>query len=388
VRPALSVAVGDHVAKGQVLFADRHRPEIVFTAPCGGEVVAVERGPRRSLASLTIKRGGDEALEFDPLSGEPAREAVRSLLLRSGLWPAIIARPFGRIANPDATPHAIFVTATDSNPLAADPAIVLAPYTEVFRAGLEALKALTAGLVYVCQPPGRSFAEGCSDRIRTVTFRGPHPSGLAGTHIHHLAPVGNGREVWQINYQDVIAAGILVTSGRLWTKRVIALAGPAIQNPRLMPARMGADLDDVLGTDLKPGSVRVISGSVLSGRASQYLGRYHQQVSVLFEGWHKPDGGPLARLWSALRSPPDSTALHGHAGPLIPVEAFDRVMPLRILPTPLLRALAVGDQETARRLGCLELVEEDVALLSYVCPGRIDFGPLLRNVLNDIAEGD
>jgi Na+-transporting NADH:ubiquinone oxidoreductase subunit A len=388
VRPALSVEVGDRVAKGQVLFVDRHRPEITFTAPCAGQVVAIKRGPRRSLASLVINRLGDDSIEFDALSGEPTREAVRSLLLRGGLWPAVIARPFGRIADPDATPVAIFVTAMDSNPLAADPATVLAPYTEVFRAGLEGLKTLTDGSVYVCQAPGRSFAEGCSDPIRSVTFRGPHPAGLPGTHIHHLAPVGDGATVWQINYQDVIAAGILFTSGRLWTKRVISLAGPAVQKPRLVLTRIGADIDQLIDGDLKPGNVRVISGSVLSGRASHYLGRYHQQVSVLFEGWHRPDGGPLARLWSALRSPPDSTSLHGTPGALIPVDAFERVMPLRILPTPLLRALAVGDQETARRLGCLELVEEDVALLSYVCPGKIDFGPLLRNVLNDIAEGD
>lgn len=386
VRPALSVEVGDRVAKGQTLFVDRHRPEVTFTSPCAGEVAAIERGPRRSLASLVIHRDGDKALEFKPLAAEPTREAVQTVILQAGLWPALIARPFGRIANPDATPDAIFVTAIDTNPLAADPAIALVPYAEVFRAGLQALTKLTDGQVYLCQGNGRPLVEDAGDRVLTVTFRGPHPAGLPGTHIHHLAPVGSGRLVWQINYQDVVAIGILVSSGRLWTKRVISLAGPAVQKPRLLLTRLGADLDQVIAGALWPGDVRVVSGSVLSGRAAHYLGRYHQQVSVLFEGWHRPDGGPLARVWSALRSPPDSTLVHGNGGPLIPVEAFERVLPMNIHPTPLLRALAVGDQEAARRLGCLELIEEDVALLSYVSPSKTEFGPLLRNILDSIAE--
>ena len=383
VRALLSVAVGDRVKLGQTLFVDRHRPAIAFTAPSAGTVTAINRGPRRSLASLVIDRSGDDEVEFDRPGANPSRQDAQALLLRSGLWPAFIARPFGRIPDPAAAPAAIFVTAMDTNPLAADAAVVLAPYEEAFRAGLEAIRALTDGPVYVCQAPGKSLADGCSKPIQSVTFQGPHPAGLPGTHIHHLAPVGGGRVAWQINYQDVIAIGILFASGKLWTDRVISVAGPGVRRPGLVRAPIGADIDDLVAGNLKGGALRVISGSVLSGRTARYLGRYHQQVSVLHEGWSEPVDRFLGRYWPRH----DSTMLNGESGPLVPTALLDRVMPLRILPVPLLRALSVGDEESAETLGCLELIEEDVALLSYACPGKTNYGPLLRRVLDSLAEG-
>ena len=382
VRFKIAVEVGARVARGQALLIDRHRPEIVVTAPDAGEVAAIERGPRRSLAALVIRRDGDDAVAFDRPAGKSDGEAARALLMKSGLWPAFVARPFGRIPDPDAVADAIFVTAMDTNPLAADAAVVLAPYLAPFRSGLQVLTALTEGPVYVCQAPGPDLAEGAGERVRTVRFRGPHPAGLAGTHVHHIAPVGGGRRVWQINYQDVIAIGMLFDDGRLWSERVVAVAGPAIRDPALFRVPLGANIDELLAGMLKPGPARTVSGSVLSGRVSHYLGRYHQQVSVLPAIGGPNRRGLLARLWRGVAD----AAADGWPAPIIPTAAHERVLPFRILPVPLLRALAVGDDETASRLGCLELLEEDMALLSYACSSETDYGPLLRRTLDSLAE--
>jgi Na+-transporting NADH:ubiquinone oxidoreductase subunit A len=384
IRPKLSVVVGDRVRLGQTLFVDRHRPRIAFTAPSSGTVRSIDRGARRSLTSLVIDCERDDEVEFDRPKSELTREQTQECLLSSGLWPAFITRPFGRIPNPDTAPAAIFVTAMDTNPLAADASAVLALYADEFRGGLEVIRVLTDGPVYVCQAPGKSLAGALGKPIESVTFRGPHPAGLPGTHIHHLAATGGGRVVWHINYQDVIAVGKLGASGRLWTDRIISLAGPGVRQPALMQTRIGADIDELVTGKLKSGDLRIISGSVLSGRVARYLGRYHQQISVLYEGSGAASGsGLLSRLWARH----GGTSLNGRPGPLIPNAALDGVMPLQILAVPLLRALSVGDVETAEKLGCVELIEEDVALLSHVCPSKSDYGPLLRQVL-DAVEGE
>jgi Na+-transporting NADH:ubiquinone oxidoreductase subunit A len=211
------------------------------------------------------------------------------------------------------------------------------------------------------------------------------------------------RSVWYLNYQDVIAIGRLFTSGRLWVDRVVALAGPAIKRPRLIRTRLGASLGDLLHNELTQGDARVISGSILSGRraadAAAFLGRYHLQVSVLHEGREREFLGWLApglNKFSASnaylssffpkRKMAMTTTQNGSPRAMIPVEAYQRVMPLHLLPTQLLRAILVGDTDTARELGCLELDEEDLALCSFVCPSKYDYGPALRDTLNRIEK--
>lgn len=375
IRPAMKVAVGDRVAAGDVLFVDRRRPRIAYTAPAAGTVLSViGHAPRGSEQSLEIRLEGDGARTFAAPGAEPAGDDARALLLESGMWPAFRARPFGHIPDPDARPDAVLVAAMETDPLAVDAAVVIADHRDDFAAGLKVLKRLTDGPVHVCQAPGPPLADGA------VTFAGPHPAGLPGTHMHLLCPVGGGRSVWHLNYQDTIAIGRLFMRGEVWTERVVALAGPGVRAPRLCRVPLGASLADLTAGELFDADMRVISGSVMSGRKAPYLGRYHLQVSVIAEGWDTPK--PLFPPWAA------STALNGRPGPLVPLASFERVMPLDIPPVPLLRSLSVGDRDTALRLGCLELVEEDLALLSYVCPGRTDYGPLLRAVLDGIeADG-
>lgn len=380
IRADFRVAPGDHVQAGQTVFVDRRRPEIAFTAPAAGTVEAINRGQRRVLDSLVILLEGDDAVRFH-VPASPSTEEIRSLLLASGLWPAFLTRPFGRIPAPDATPDAIFVTAIDTNPLAADPRIAIELHAGEFARGLSVLPLLTDGPVYLCRAPGPELPGNANARIEEIEFVGPHPAGLPGTHIHHLAPVGNGHTVWHILYQDVIAIGHLLLTGRRMTHGVVALAGAGVRDPALVRLPVGASLDEALEGQLHDGPMRVISGPVLSGREAGFLGRYHNQVTVIPDREAEPAGrGLAARLGALFGGTP--------AAAIIPREAFERVMALDILPVPLLRALSIGDVETARDLGCLELVEEDLALLSHVCTTGTDYGALLRDVLDQFeAEG-
>ncbi len=409
LRHALQVVSGDRVRLGQALFADRKHPEVAFTSPGSGVVAEINRGARRAIASIVVELSGDDEETFgawpaDRLAGL-RRDQVIDTLLASGLWVALRRRPFNKVADPVVLPSSIFVTAIDSNPLAPDPVAIIDARREDFTNGLTVVSHLTEGPVYVCQAPRASLPTGAANNVSGVMFSGPHPSGLVGTHIHFLDPVGIRKQVWHLGYQDVIAIGKLFTSGRLWTDRIVALGGPMVERPRLIRTRLGATIEQLTRGELRDGPCRVISGSALSGRHAQgmvgYLGRYDQQVTVLAEASGEPRRNRLIPRWgkglSAYRLPlpgggrrrrrfAPTTALHGRSTAMVPLGAFERVMPLDILPTQLLRALLVGDWDMAQALGCLELDEEDLALCTFVCPSKADYGPLLRECLEQIEK--
>ncbi|MCP4382330.1 MAG: NADH:ubiquinone reductase (Na(+)-transporting) subunit A [Hyphomicrobiales bacterium] len=377
----LRVTEDDQVRRGQVLCVDRHSPDIVFAAAAAGRVSRIHHGRRRRIEEVVVAAEGDDDTLVDPGAAERDGAALRSLLLKSGAWVAFRSRPFGRIPAPSERPSAIFVTATDTNPLAADPATILAPQLDAFRCGAEALMHLTDGPVFVCQPPGPSLAEP-RERIHVARFSGPHPSGLAGTHVHHLWPVSQKRSVWQVGYQDVAAIGHLLTTGRTATQRTLSVAGPGLRESALVSAPLGVALADLLpeaGGGAGGDTPLAISGSILSGREAPFLGRYDVQVTMLDRD--RRSGSARSMLQRLLdRLPRDRT------GATMPTEAFERLFPLDLLPVPLMRALAVGDVETAERLGCLELLEEDLALLSWRCPSGSEYGALLRQTLDALEE--
>jgi len=375
VRPGLKVETGEWVRAGQIVFVDRKRADIAFTSPVSGSIAAINR-TGHTLDSVVIRIDGDDTVSFAGAQPD-SPEACRRLLLESGLWPTLLTRPFGRIPDPDAVADALFVTAMDTNPMAADPKIVIGLYPEQFRTGLEVLSLLTEGPVFVCHAPGRLPDPPSNDRIKSVAFAGHHPAGLAGTHIHHLMPVGFGRTVWQIGYQDVIAIGHLVLAGKVWGDRIVSLAGSGIRQPALVVAKRGVSLDDLLSGALTDQPSRVLSGPPLTGRQAGFLGFYHNQVTAI-----EQDSRAGAGILTGLRQLLDDKA----GGAIIAREAFERALPLDILPVPLLRALCIGDIEMARDLGCLELLEEDMALLTYLCTSGNDYGLLLRVVLDELAE--
>lgn len=374
LRAVLHVAEGDRVAAGAPLYADRARPELIFCAPVSGRVEAISFGARRSLASVVLAIEGDERIEYDSARAQEP-EALKALLLASGHWPALRARPFNRIADPAGVPAAIFVTAIDTAPHAPDPELVLAGKRAALERGVSALTRLTTGPVFFCQGAGEDLVPP-RDNLRIAKFSGLHPAGLVGTHIAHLYPNGGQNTVWHIGCQDVVAIGAFLESGVVDGWRTLAISGPGMRNPRLVRAPLGADLHELVRPDLGPGQKQILSGPVLGGREGRYLGRYHVQASVL----NRP--APRARHWLL-------DALHRAAAPapFIPTQAIEHALGPDMFAVPLLRALAIGDAETARRLGCLSLAEEDMALASYVTGGGTDLGQRLRAVL-DILEAE
>lgn len=407
LRPSMAVKEGDRVVKGQLLFEDKKIPGVRFTAPASGTVSAILRGERRVLQSVVIDVEGDESLNFtaypaDELATLP-REVVVTQLVESGLWTAMRTRPFSKTPAPGSVPAAIFVTAMDTNPLSADPQPIILAQREAFNAGLTVLTRLTDGKVHVCQNSGGKLGGHPQGQVTFNQFTGPHPAGLVGTHIHFLEPVSLQKQVWHLNYQDVIAYGKLFLDGVIWTERVIALGGPQVKHPRLLRTCLGADLNALLAGELHEGENRILSGSVLNGTQASgphaFLGRFHLQVSVLKEGREKELLGwvtPGRDKFSITRTTLGhflkkklfnlSTDTHGGERAMVPIGNYERVMPLDILPTMLLRDLLAGDTDSAQALGCLELDEEDLALCTYVCPGKYEYGPVLRRVLTQIEQ--
>lgn len=375
VTPELLVETGDRVALGDPLFCDRADAAIRIVAPAGGVVSRIETGARRVLSLVEIACEGADARRAAPGIGTDP-QSIATLMQEFGLWAKLVQRPFGRVPRPGARPSAIFVKAMESDPLSADARVVLSGRSEAFHAGIRALEPLTDGPVYVCQSPGENVtAPGA--KVRVEHFSGPHPAGLTGTHVDRLHPVETGEPVWQIHYQDVIALGTVMISGRLPEMQVIALAGSGLRDPRLVEAPAGASLSDILREEIVPGDMRVLSGSPLSGRETSHVRRGHWQISVLARraprrDWRMPLSGRWAEKRPAAIIP--TAALARAIGPDLPIVA-------------LIRALGVRDAETADRLGCRSLLEEDLALASYVTGGVTDYGALLRVVLDVLEAG-
>jgi len=406
MRPTMHVQVGDAVKQGQLLFEDKKNPGVKFTAPISGQVTAVNRGAKRVLQSVVIDAAGDAKVTFDKFAADKlagiARAQVQTQLVESGLWTALRTRPFSKVPAVGSTPNSIFVNAMDTNPLAADPTVIIATRNDDFVNGLNVLSNLTDGKIFVSKAPGASVNTG-NAKVDINEFAGPHPAGLVGTHIHTLDPVGPGKKVWHINYQDVIAMGTLFTTGELDSTRIVAISGPVAKKPRLVSTVLGASLDQLLENELSETSVRVISGSVLNGTHAQgpqaYLGRYHLQVSLIKEdnekklfGWIMPGSNQhsITRAYlghlNTKRLFDMTSTTNGSDRSMVPIGNYERIMPLDVLPTLLLRDIISGDTDSAQTLGALELDEEDLALCSYVCPGKYNYGPILRDCLTKIEQ--
>jgi len=408
MKPTMLVSEGESVKLGQALFTDKKNPGVLFTSPGAGVIKAVHRGEKRALLSVVIELKGAAKVSFHQYRESDlvnlTAEQVKENLVASGLWTTLRTRPYGKTPAIDSTPSAIFVTAIDTRPLAADPAIIIRERSNDFNNGLTVLANLTAGKLYVCKATGVDMPVA---NVATVAeFSGPHPAGLPSTHIHFVDSVNINKFVWHLDYQAVIAIGALFTSGKLSVERVISLAGPTVKNPRLIRTRVGANTDDlVAGELLDDVESRVISGSVLYGHTaadwSAFLGCYSNQVSALQEGRARELFGwivPGKNKYSALnvytssvdrkdnRLFPLTTDKNGSNRAIVPVGAYESVMPMDILATPLLKALVIGDSDQAQLLGCLELDEEDVSLFTFVDPGKHDFGPVLRANLTKIEK--
>jgi len=411
LRPSMLVKVGDKVKIGQALFTDKKNPGINFTSPGAGVVAEINRGEKRVLQSVVIELDdNEESLNSPKYTADQLAslevDEIRRNMQESGAWTALRTRPFSKVPQVDAQPVHIYVTAMDSNPLCVDASLIIGERPEDFQAGLMLLSKLTTGKVFVCHETGKSIPSATANNVVNYDFSGVHPSGLVGTHMHMIEPAGINREMWHMGYQDVIALGSGFAEGKRCIDRVISLAGPMVKNPRLLRTRMGANTDELVSGELESGDVRIIAGSVLNGNRAEgwsaYLGRYASQISVIAEGearklfhWVNPrldEFSIMNVFFNKLNGAkqklfPMTSTQNGSPRAIVPIGNLEAIMPLDILATQLARAILVRDTEAAKSLGCMELDEEDLALMTFVCHGKYEYGPALRACL-ELIERD
>ncbi len=405
LKPRMLVQEGDEVQRGTPLFCHKDVPDAMMVAPLTGKVVAINRGARRVLQSVVIEvsDANDAGVDFSATGDAESAEGITAKLCASGLWTAFRTRPYSKMPQPGTKPSAIFVTAMDSEPLAGDAAVIIKDAGEAFAEGLKAVAKLTDGKTYLCQKDGDTLPGADVAGVEPAAFSGPHPAGLAGTHIHFLEPLAGEKLVWTIGYQDIIAIGRLMQTGHLDPNVVVALSGPGARQPRLIRTVMGASTDDLTSDEVNiEGTARIISGSILSGKLADgptaFLGRFARQVSIIREdpdqipmGWIRPMpskyavqpvlGSAFAKKLFAFTS-----NLNGGRRAMVPTGTFEELMPQDYLPTQLLRALLVMDTDTAQALGALELDEEDLGLVGFACPAKYEYGLALRDCLTKIEK--
>ena len=411
MKPTMLVNTGDKVKLGQGLFEDKKNPGVIFTSPAGGIIQAINRGARRKLQSVVIELDQDELSvifkKYTPQQIESINsETIREQLVKSGLWTSFRTRPYSKTPRIDDTPNGLFINLMDTNPLALDPNLVISIEKNSFNSGINLLKNLLNCHIYLCTSNQSKYKDLEDEQLSVHEFLGVHPSGLTGTHMHYLSPASATNILWAINFADIINIGGLFLQGQLSTTKYISLAGPQVIEPKIVKTRIGASIDELCAGQLKPSENRIISGSVLNGReaigAYSYLGKFHNQISVIeeanssdreFLNWLRPGFNKHSQLslyaksfFSKNKKIKFKTLMNGADRAIVPLGVYEEVFPFQILITILLRYIAIGDTEKIQSLGALELDEEDLALCSYVCPSKYDFGSLLRTNLTTIQE--
>lgn len=379
LRVTMLVEEDQRVAQGAPILKLRHHPEIVQVAPMAGRVASIDLAPGRRLSEVRLFREDDAGRHRHATQAAYNDEAaLRALLMQSGLWLAIRSRPFGRPPLPKERPAAIFVAGFDTKPLAPDPALSVRHREEDVARGIANLLRVTQGRVYLCQGDGagESFAGvPPHDRIRRVQATPVHPWGLPGFLIHRHHPAALSRPVWDIHLEDVAAIGALLETGHLPDTRLVSIAGPAATHARLLRCQPSADLRRLCQAHVMPGAHVILSGSPLEGRPARWLRRRDRQVTVLNAVREAPqDHWLLSALKRASRP-----------RPIIPTAAMEHALGCALPAVALLRALAVGDRETAIRLGVLSLVGEDLTLADYVTCAAPAHSTLLNRMLQEIA---
>ncbi|MEM8711585.1 MAG: NADH:ubiquinone reductase (Na(+)-transporting) subunit A [Planctomycetota bacterium] len=397
---------GDEVRVGTPLFADRRDENVVYTSPAAGKIVAVHRGHRRAVLSIVVEATGfTDAEPFEKMDVDAASpEDIKNALIGSGLWPTIRRRPFDKVALTTDEPAGIIVQAYDSAPLAPDLTQVVEGRDLDIDAGLSALAKLTKGQVHLCVKKGVKWGRFVEDGVQCHHFDGPHPAGTAGFAIHKLCPAGANRPVWHVGIQDVADIGQLLRTGQRPVERIVAITGPAAKTPQLVKTRPGADLSALCKDASSATETRIVNGSAVWGNKADFdghtgfLGRYNSQVTLLEDavkrdliGWALPVSGRYTQtntVWDKFfrKTFKYDTDTNGSLRAIVPIGQYESVMPLDVLATQLIKALASNDMEAAEKLGVLELAEEDLALCQVVDPSKIPITDMLRDMLTTIEK--
>ena len=396
MKPTMFVKEGDEVKAGQKIFEDKKNPGVFFTSPAGGKVQSINRGDKRKFLSIEINISNNE--DFEVFDFGDTSDEIKRAIIDSGLWNAFRARPFNRTPSIDKTPDALFINCCDTNPLSMDPFEIIKHNQNDFDAGLKLINNFLECDVHISYQNDNFLKS--NEYINYHQFSGPHPAGLSSTHISKIYPMNPNRSIWTINFQDVISLGYLILNKKIRTNKIISLGGPSVYEPSLLKVRNCGNIDQIVAGKIQDNS-RVISGSVLHGHQSEgvmnYLGFYDSQISALpdevneiFMNWLMPGSSLHSKLnvfLSSFRKPKEfifNTSISGGDRAIVPISSYEEVVPMDILVTQLLKALVVSDIEMAIDLGMLELIPEDLALCSYVCPSKYDYSSILMDNLNKL----
>lgn len=402
IIPKLEAREGDKVQAGDVIFHSKVDSRIKFCSPVSGEIAEIVRGAKRKILAIRILADSETAYR-DMGKANPSdlsREQVIEKVLNSGIWPLIQMRPYGRIANPDDQPKAIFISGFDSSPLAPDMNFAMRGLEAEFQAGIDALAKLTTGSINLSLENGVSPCPAFANAKGVVTHQvaGPHPAGNVGTQIHHIAPLNKGEVVWTMGPQDVVVLGRLFLEGRFNAERVVAMTGSQVETPQYYRMVAGASLEAISSTGIKGDNNRFITGNVLTGRnvgANGYLGFGDNQITVIpegdqteFLGWVLPGFGKfsVSKTFMSWMNPNKeytlNTNMHGEERAFVVTGQYEKVFPFDIFPTQLIKAIMVRDIELMEKLGIYEVTEEDFALCEVICTSKIPLQETVREGLD------
>jgi len=410
VKPKLLVKEGDHVDIGAPLFFNKENHDQKWGAPGTGTICKIQYGPRRVIEKIVIKLDKDEkgySHKSITLSNTTKlkREDIKSTISESNLWYLIRQRPFNHVANPDDEPRDIFISALNTVPLAPNLDLVLKGQKDALQAGINVLKRLTNGDVNIGISANNKIEELTGlDNCELHQISGPHPAGNVGVQIHHIDPLKPDDVVWTVNIQHLIILGKLFLTGKIDPTIIVSIGGPGAKNPIHVKTRIGAKIETLVKDQLGDGEYRIISGDVLTGskvEKDNYLGFYDSIISILpvdfsrpFLGWIQP--GSSKKTYSLTNSFLSigkklfnfTTKQNGSQRALVPINAWEDVLPMDILPNPLYRSILACDIEEMTQLGIMECDDEDFALCSFACPSKIDVGATIRKGLDIMkAEG-
>ena len=399
--PKLLVREGDKVLAGTPVLADKMSQNILFTSPVSGTVAEVVRGEKRKLLEVRIK--ADEKQEYVDFGvkrvADMSAEQIKEALLAAGLWPALVQRPYGIIANPEVKPKAIFVSAFSTAPLAASPEFTLQNELANIQTAIDALGKLTTDKEVHLSLNSANYSGTPFHKLNNVivhTFTGKHPAGNVGVQIHHISPIRKGETVWTVSLHMLAAIGKLFNTGKYDVRRKIAVTGPKAVNPAYVDAYPGISMKDIKEFYETPENLRFVSGDVLTGTnvgAEGFLGFYDNQVTILEEGnkyellgWAKPFRPKLfsaSRTYFSWLTPNKKydmdTNLHGGPRAFVVNDVYGKVLPMNLYPVYLLKACLAGDIDKMEKFGIYEVLEEDLALCEYVCPSKIDIQQIITD---------
>lgn len=398
--PKVIVEVGDTVKAGEVIFFDKKLDRIKFVAPVSGEIIEINRAAKRAISTIVILADKDQVSRtYEVPETSATREELVEFLLESGAWPGIRQRPYNVVADPNVVPRDIFVSTFDTAPLAGDSAHALAGREAEFQAGIDVLRRLTDGFVYLGLDGRGSSASpyAAINGVEKTYFRGAHPAGNVGVQIHHTHPVGNGENtVWTLDVNAVLVLGEIFKNGRYNTERVVALTGAPLA-AGYVRTHAGANIGELLAGETLE-NVRVISGNVLTGDAvgtAGYLGAFDTQVTAIEEGNEAEIFGWLLPLKARASISPTipvlgdfeaTTNTHGEKRAFVVNNDYEQVMPMDIYTQQLMKSIMINDFEGMEGLGIYELVEEDVALAEFACVSKQPLQNILRGGLETMRE--